>query len=88
VNGPTVTGTTLPGATVEIFSDAGKQGRFFEGRTVASANGSFSFTAARPWRGASVNAVATDTSGNSSGFTFNAGGFVAFSRIMLPIVRR
>lgn len=88
VAGQTVSGTAVPGATVEIFSDGGKQGRFFEGRAVAGSNGAFSFTAAQPWRAPNVNATATDTRGNSSGFTYNLGQFVVFSWLAIPLIRR
>ena len=88
VSGQTVSGTTVPGAVVEIYSDAGKQGRFFEGRVTAGANGVFSFTAAKPWQGPNHNASATDARGNSSGFTYNIGQFVAFWRLQLPLARR
>jgi parallel beta-helix repeat protein len=88
VSGRTVSGMTVPGAVVEIYSDAGKQGRFFEGRVTAGANGAFSFTATKPWQGPNQNASATDTSGNSSGFTYNIGEFVAFWRLQLPLARR
>jgi parallel beta-helix repeat protein len=88
VSGQTVSGTTVPGAVVEIYSDAGKQGRFFEGRVTAGADGAFSFTAGKPWQGPNQNASATDSSGNSSGFTYNVGQFVAFWRLQLPLARR
>jgi parallel beta-helix repeat protein len=88
VSGQSVSGTTVPGAVVEIYSDAGKQGRFFEGRVTAGADGAFSFTAARPWQGPNQNASATDSSGNSSGLTYNVGQFVGFWQVQLPIARR
>ena len=63
-----VTITTQPGAMVEIYSDDGGQGRFFEARIKAT-NGTITLT--RSWKGAQVNATATDADGNSSGFAFN-----------------
>jgi parallel beta-helix repeat protein len=66
--GRTITVTTQPGTIVEIFSDNAGQGRFFEARmTVASGT----VTLTRTWKGKVVNATATDSSGNTSGFTFN-----------------
>jgi parallel beta-helix repeat protein len=88
VSGSTVSGTTIPGGVVEIYSDTGTQGRFFEGRVTAGADGVFSFTATRPWQGPKQNASATDSNGNSSGFTYNVGQFVAFWRLQLPLARR
>jgi parallel beta-helix repeat protein len=88
VNGSTVSGTTVPGGVVEIYSDAGTQGRFFEGRVIAGADGVFSLTATKPWQGRNQNASATDPNGNSSGFTYNVGQFVAFWRLQLPLARR
>jgi parallel beta-helix repeat protein len=88
VSGQTVTGTTVPRGVVEIYSDAGTQGRFFEGRVTAKADGTFTFTTAKPWQAPKQNASATDTNGNSSGFTYNVGQFVAFWRLQLPLARR
>lgn len=70
----TVVGTTrngqtvVPNATVEIFSDDGTQGRYFEGRATANANGDFTFTASLQWRGRFITAVTTDSNNNSSAF--------------------
>jgi parallel beta-helix repeat protein len=88
VKGLTVSGTSVPGAVVEIYSDASKQGRFFEGRTTAAANGTFSFTSAKPWQAPNQNASATDPSGNSSGFTYSSGNIVVFWKVLAPVARR
>jgi parallel beta-helix repeat protein len=85
--GLVASGVAAPGATVEIFSDDGKQARYFEGRVVAGQNGAFSFTAAQPWHGRNINATATDTAGNSSALAFNVGQFVAFAKVYLPLAR-
>jgi parallel beta-helix repeat protein len=82
--GTTVTGTTVPGARVEIFSDSSGQARFFEGTTTAGADGKFSFTASQAWKGTIVNATATDGSGNSSGLAFDEASRIVY----LPIIRR
>jgi hypothetical protein len=56
---------------------------------VANAAGVFSFAATRPWHAPNLNATATDTQGNSSGFTYKAGASPATAqRAYLPIVRR
>ncbi len=87
--GLVVTGTTTPGAVVELFSDIDRQGQNFEGRTVADVAGIFNFTATQPWHAPNLNATATDTQGNSSGFTYNAGAVPATAHHMyLPMVRR
>ena len=88
VQGTTVRGTAAPGATIEIFSDNGQQARFFEGRVTAGSDGTFTFTAGTPWQGPNINALATDTSANSSALTFNVGEFVAFAHVYLPLARR
>ncbi len=84
VTGTTVTGTAAPGAKIEIFSDPSGQARFFEGTTTAGPDGKFSFTASQPWKGAVVNATATDADGNSSGLAIDNGSRF----IYLPIIRR
>lgn len=86
--GYVITGTATPGAVVEIFSDTGGQGLYFEGSTTARADGSYKFTASRPWRAPNLNATARDADGNTSGFTYNIGRFSASNRVYLPIVRR
>jgi parallel beta-helix repeat protein len=79
--GRTITVTTVPGTVVEIFSDNGGQGRFFEARmTVASGT----LTLTRAWKGRLVNVTATDSSGNTSGFAFNRRSVVVY----LPLARR
>jgi hypothetical protein len=79
--GRTITVTTVPGTVVEIFSDNGGQGRFFEARmTVASGT----LTLTRAWKGRLVNVTATDSSGNTSGFAFNHRSVVVY----LPLARR
>lgn len=82
-----VTGTTTPGTVVEIFSDTGGQGRFFEGRTTANADGEFTFTATQGWQASRINATATDAQGNSSAFTYNLGAS-ADNQLYLPLVVR
>lgn len=71
--GHVITGTTTPQAIVEIFSDKSGQGRYFEGRTTAGTDGTFSFTASHSWNARHINATATDSAGNTSAFTYNVG---------------
>lgn len=94
-----ISGTATPGAVVEIFSDTGGQGRYFEGRTTANADGTYMFTAAQAWQAPNINATATDANGNSSGFTYNVGATpganddddgptpVIEQRVYLPLVK-
>lgn len=63
-----VSGTAAPGAAVEIFSDLGWQGRYFEGRTTAQADGTFSLAVPGGWKAPHLNALATDRNGNTSAF--------------------
>ena len=60
-----ITGTTVPGATVEIFSDEDNQAHFVEGVTQSDATGHFSFSKA-VWQGKYITAITTDALGNSS----------------------
>ncbi|MCX6043922.1 MAG: right-handed parallel beta-helix repeat-containing protein [Chloroflexi bacterium] len=63
--------TTKPGATVEIFTDAGSQGNYFEGQTTASGDGSFTFTLpdTSVWRAGKITAIIIDSQGNASPFS-------------------
>lgn len=66
-----VTGKTLKtGVTVEIFTDAGAQGQYYEGQTV-SATGTFTFTLpdVSIWRSGKITAVGIDDQGNASPFS-------------------
>jgi len=62
-----VTGTTLPHATVEIFSDSTDEGRIYHGTVIAGSQGDFSWDGipAGPY----ITATATDDSGNTSAFS-------------------
>jgi hypothetical protein len=62
-----VSGMACANCTVEIFSDGGNQGAFYEGAVVADAAGTFSFQ--KRLLGANVTATATDTNGNTSSFS-------------------
>jgi hypothetical protein len=77
----TITVTTMPGTVVELFSDNGGQGRFFEARITVDSG---TLTLTRTWKGKVVNATATDSSGNTSGFAVNRRSVVLY----LPLLRR
>jgi hypothetical protein len=63
----TVTGTTCPVCTVEVFSDDEDEGKIFEGRTVADGTGHFSLIV--NVTGPNATATATDFEGNTSEFS-------------------
>jgi parallel beta-helix repeat protein len=84
-DGRTVTVTGLPGTTVELYSDDGGQGRFFEMRVKLNTG---TMTVTRSWKGATVNATATDADGNTSGFAFNRGAAPANALIYVPLARK
>ncbi|HLO59988.1 MAG TPA: right-handed parallel beta-helix repeat-containing protein [Bacteroidales bacterium] len=62
-----VSGTSCSGCTVEIFSDTGDEGEFFEGFTLADNAGNFSWPGLVT--GPYVTATATDLEGNTSEFS-------------------
>lgn len=62
----TLTGTTTPGATVEVFSDTNKQAAFYEGIVQADSTGTFTFTTNGPPQGTDVTAMATDATNSTS----------------------
>ncbi len=64
-----VTGTACPGCTVEIFSDDADEGRWYEGTTVADADGRFTFARDGALSGPFVTATTTDGTGNTSVFS-------------------
>jgi hypothetical protein len=65
----TITGTTVPNARVEFFSDDEDEGRVYEGFAVADAGGTFSFALSGGFVGPNVAATTTDASGNTSEFS-------------------
>ncbi|NJN17541.1 MAG: hypothetical protein HC822_15350 [Oscillochloris sp.] len=68
INPTLVSGVTVPGATVEIYSDVGFQGQYFEGRTTADANGNFQLDSSG-WQAPKLNAFITIPELGSSGFS-------------------
>ena len=61
-----VRGTACPGCTVEIYSDVGAEGRWYEGTATADAGGAFSFATSTILRGPNVTATATDQAASTS----------------------
>lgn len=59
-----ISGTTIPNAVVEVYSDADQQGKTYEGSTTADATGHFSFT--KEGKLAGPNITATASSGAST----------------------
>ena len=76
-----VTITTMPNAWVEVYADAGGQGRTFITRQQAGPSGNLQAMQDK-WKGRVVNATATDSGDNTSGFTYNSGTF----RLYLPLM--
>jgi parallel beta-helix repeat protein len=63
-----VSGTACAGCTVEIFSDLGDEGRYYEGMATADAlTGAFSWGGTP--NGSNVTATATDSTDNTSAFS-------------------
>jgi hypothetical protein len=65
----TANGTGCPDCIVEVFSDAGDEGRWYEGTTMANGAGDWSFNKGSPFTGAYVRATGTDVAGNTSEFS-------------------
>jgi hypothetical protein len=65
----TVEGLAPPNSTVEIFSDAADEGRYYHGSTAADASGVFTFSQTGAFTGTNVTATATDGDGNTSEFS-------------------
>jgi parallel beta-helix repeat protein len=76
-------GFAAPGTVIEVYSDLGRQGQFFEGRTTATADGTFTFTFEQAPRGPNLNLVAT-MQANSTSFNADTGPV----RVFLPVVSR
>jgi hypothetical protein len=65
----TAGGIACPGCTVELFSDEGDEGRWFEGAVTADASGDWSFDKGSAFVGLHVHATTTDGAGNTSEFS-------------------
>ena len=68
----TLTGSTYPGGTVDVFSDTSDEARFYEGTSVADSSGKFRLQVPGGFHAQQVTATVTDTQGNTS--TLAAGG--------------
>ena len=67
-------GGVCANCTVEIFSDAGSEGEFYEGQTIADDMGSFILNKGVPFTGSHLTATATDVDGNTSEFSVSTMG--------------
>jgi hypothetical protein len=66
----TVSGNAAPNTRVEIFSDDGNQGRFYEGAAQTNSSGNFSFSpTSGSFAGPNLTATSLDASGNTSAFS-------------------
>ena len=64
-----ISGTTVPGAVVELFCDENNQGQIFMDETIADENGHFTIPLPNNPPLPRYSATATDTSGNTSEFS-------------------
>jgi hypothetical protein len=65
-----ISGTSFPSSTIEVFSDKGDQGQIIEGSITADENGNFEFTLpAGRFKGPNLTATVTDVQGNTSTFS-------------------
>lgn len=64
-----IQGFTCPSCRVEVFSDEGDQGRWFEGQALADNKGFFALDQATAFVGPHLTATTTDGSGNTSDFS-------------------
>ena len=64
-----MTGWACPNCIVEIFSDGGDEGAFYEGRVVADESAAFAFSKEAAFTGPHLTTTATDPDGNTSEFS-------------------
>lgn len=81
-----VSGTACANCFVEIFSDAGNQGGYYEGVAIADSTGAFSLQ--KRLRGANVTATATDLAGSTSTFSAPAAITWEWYQLFIPQVTR
>ncbi len=86
--GSQVAGQATPGVIIEIFSDTGTQGRYFEGRTTADDAGNFTFTKSGSFQATNINATATDANGNTSSFGIDVPFVPTQYRIFMPVITK
>ena len=70
----TMSGSTCPNCTVEIFSDSSDGGGIFEGSLGADNNGNFFFNKGSAFAGPNLTLTATDLTGNTSPFSVPVSG--------------
>lgn len=85
VTATTISGTACPSCTVEVFSDAEDEGRFYEGSIVADEMGNFTFEKGNALVGPNVTATATDGEVNTSEFSSPQ---AVRKWIYLPVIRK
>jgi len=69
-NSSVIEGSACPSCQIELFSDHGAEGEYFEGRTKADSAGHFVLQEGSPFIGPNLTAVAIDAEGNSSCFSY------------------
>jgi len=81
-----ISGTACVSCTVEIFADAGDEGRFYLGSQVTDGAGEFAFGQLCPLAGLGFTATATDLAGNTSEFSAPQAASWTCSYLYLPII--
>jgi parallel beta-helix repeat protein len=75
-------GAACAGCRVEVFSDSGDEGRWYEGMATATITGAWTLSKGSPFVGPQVHGTATDALGNTSEFSFGS------HWIFLPLLSR
>lgn len=83
-----ISGTACANCTVELFADAGDEGRFYLGSRGTGETGSFAFGQMCPPDGLGFTATATDLAGNTSEFSAPETMLWTCSYIYLPLLLR
>jgi parallel beta-helix repeat protein len=83
-----ISGTACANCTVELFADAGDEGRFYLDSRVTGETGSFAFGQMCPPDGLGFTATATDLAGNTSEFSAPEAMLWTCSYIYLPLLLR
>ena len=88
VEATSVTGSAPPNTLIDIYSDDGNGGQYYEGSTTTGTDGRFTLTITSPWQAPNITAVATDVSGSSSEFAEHLTQLPAILYIYVPIVQK
>jgi parallel beta-helix repeat protein len=83
-----ISGTACVSCTVELFADAGDEGRFYLDSRVTGETGSFAFGQMCPLAGLGFTATATDLAGNTSEFSAPEAMLWTCSYVYLPLLLR